>query len=105
MALTHINSKALTRLLQSDEQVCLLDVRTLEEYLHLGHLAESLLIPIHEIPARVEELDPKVPTVVICQHGVRSAQVAYYLDELGFEDVQNFEPGMAEWTGPLEGIK
>ncbi len=104
MALSSIDNEILNQLVQNDEVVCFLDVRTREEYIHLGHLPKSVLIPIHEIQDRVHELDPAVPTVVICQHGIRSEQVAHYLNEQGFKTVQNFEPGMAEWTGPLEGL-
>ncbi len=101
MTVSHINNSTLEQLLQSDENICFLDVRTEAEYRQLGHIPQSILIPIHEIQSRVQELDPKRPTVVICQHGVRSAQVAQLLDELGFNDVRNFEQGMAEWTGTL----
>ena len=36
-------------------------------------------IPMGDIPSRLTELDPDRETVVVCHHGVRSAQVAMYL--------------------------
>ena len=82
--------------------LCLLDVRTLHEYEQLGRIPDTTLIPMHEIVARIHELQPETSTVVICQHGVRSAEVAHYLAHIGFQDVMNLEGGLAEWRGSLE---
>ena len=37
-----------------------------------------------EVPSRLAELDPERETVVVCHHGIRSAQVAGYLATMGF---------------------
>ena len=52
----------------------LLDVRELEEHQFVA-LPHSKLIPLHEIPARVHEIESwkNEDTVVYCHHGIRSA--------------------------------
>ncbi|MGZ6208471.1 MAG: rhodanese-like domain-containing protein [Syntrophales bacterium] len=41
----------------------LVDVRQPEEY-EQGHLPGSRLIPVGELPSRLAELDPNIPTIV-----------------------------------------
>jgi len=36
--------------------------------------------------------------VVVCHHGMRSAQVAMYLARSGFEHVSNLTGGIDEWS-------
>lgn len=79
-----------------------LDVRTVAEYEQLGHIPEAVNIPIHELPARVGELDKQKPIAVICEHGVRSFDAAHWLVHQGFKTVYNHERGMAEWDGRRE---
>ena len=64
----------------------------------------SRLIPMNEIPARLNELDPNAPVVVICRRGIRSALVAAFITEHGFKDVTNLEGGIDAWacTGDAE---
>jgi rhodanese-related sulfurtransferase len=51
-----------------------------------------------DIPSRLTELDPDRETVVVCHHGVRSAQVAMYLAQNGFEHVLNLSGGIDAWS-------
>jgi rhodanese-related sulfurtransferase len=55
-------------------------------------------IPMGDIPARLGELDPERETVVVCHHGVRSAQVAGYLSHNGFARVLNLAGGIEAWA-------
>ena len=55
-------------------------------------------IPMGDIPSRLTELDPDRETVVVCHHGVRSAQVAMYLARQGFEHVLNLSGGIDAWS-------
>uniref|UniRef100_A0A7S0G408 Peptidyl-prolyl cis-trans isomerase n=1 Tax=Rhodosorus marinus TaxID=101924 RepID=A0A7S0G408_9RHOD len=45
-----------------------------------------------------ERFDKSKPTVVMCHHGVRSAQMAYYFAQQGFEDVYNLTGGINAWS-------
>ena len=63
----------------TDSGPLLLDVREPWEF-RICSIAGSQLIPMGHIPASVKALDPSRETVVICHHGIRSRQVAMYLD-------------------------
>jgi rhodanese-related sulfurtransferase len=100
MPVVQLNNEELQRLLEKDPGVQLLDVRTPQEYFLLGHIPGSRLLPIYSLPDALPTLNPKLKTVLICEHGVRSADASYYLLQNGFEQVYNLTSGMAEWNGP-----
>jgi thiosulfate/3-mercaptopyruvate sulfurtransferase len=54
------------------------------------------LKPLDQLKALYAQLDPNKETVVYCQSGVRSAQTATVLRELGFKDVKVYE---SSWLG------
>ena len=68
----------------------------------LCHLPDSLHIPLQSLPARVGELDPKRPTVVLCHHGVRSFQAARWLAQRGFAQVANLSGGIDGWAREVD---
>ena len=75
----------------------LLDVREHWEYA-LCSLPGSVHVPMREIPARLRELDPSRPVVCICHHGVRSLQVAMFLEHRGAREVYNLVGGIDAWA-------
>ena len=75
----------------------LLDVRRPWEY-DFCRLDDSTLIPMGQIPAHVDELEKDRETVVICHHGIRSRQVARYLEQAGFSNVINLKGGVNAWA-------
>jgi rhodanese-related sulfurtransferase len=86
---------------QAGHAPVLLDVREPWEW-DLCHLPGSILIPMHELPARVEELNKDAETVVICHHGIRSFHAARYLETVGFGDVINLSGGVAAWADEVD---
>jgi rhodanese-related sulfurtransferase len=60
--------------------------------------ADALHIPMHEVPARLAEIDPARPVLCICHHGVRSSQVVAFLERAGFDDVYNLAGGIDAWS-------
>ena len=79
----------------------LLDVREPREFDHCS-IAGSLSMPMGTVPARCGELDPAAPVVVICHHGMRSYQVAQFLERQGFSVVANLTGGVAAWAGEVD---
>ncbi len=79
----------------------LLDVREDWET-KLARLENTLHIPIEEIEARADELDPDDEIVVYCHQGVRSAAVAEYLRQRGFKNVKNLEGGLDHWARAVD---
>lgn len=79
----------------------LLDVREPQEFAHC-HIAGSQSMPMGSVPGRVQELDPEAHIVVICHHGMRSAQVAMYLQQQGFGKLFNLGGGVAAWAAQVD---
>lgn len=87
---------------QADEErrahpdLVVLDVRTEAE--HFSHRLEaSVLLPLHELPDRLDELDSTKPHLVLCEHGVRSVAACQLLAQRGFGDLRNLRGGIANW--------
>lgn len=79
----------------------LLDVREPWEFATC-HIAGSLSMPMSSVPARAEELDPEAEIVVVCHHGMRSAQVCMFLERQGFSRVINLSGGVAAWAADVD---
>lgn len=96
-----LTSKEIQALLKTSSPPLLLDVREPEEYTgELGHIPGSLLIPLKDLPARVNELEAYKDrhVIVVCRVGVRSTTAAAILTGLGFEHVSNLKGGMLDWS-------
>ncbi len=78
-------------------EAVLLDVREDEE-LQIVSVAGARHIPMGDIPSRISELDPDTEIYCLCHHGMRSAQVAGYLAQQGFEKVLNVRGGIDAWA-------
>lgn len=92
----HIRPAQLRERLQEADVPFLLDVREPWEH-QLAAIPGSRLIPMGQIPARLEEIPREREVVVYCHHGVRSMQVAYYLAHHGFQ-VTNLHGGIDAWS-------
>jgi rhodanese-related sulfurtransferase len=79
----------------------LLDVRAPWEY-QTCHIEHSIPMPMQTVPARQEELDPDAAIVCICHHGMRSAQVAAFLERNGFTNVSNLTGGVHAWAQQVD---
>jgi rhodanese-related sulfurtransferase len=79
----------------------LLDVREPWEF-RTCRIAHSTHMPMGSVPARLVELDPGTPTVVICHHGARSMQVAHFLAQRGFAEVYNLAGGVNGWARSVD---
>ena len=77
--------------------VVLLDVREPAE-VAVAAVAGAVHIPMGEIPARLAELDPERPIVVMCHLGGRSRRVAEFLASRGFREVFNLRGGIDAWS-------
>jgi len=92
-----IEPAALKARLDRGNRVFILDIREPAE-IAVAPFPGATHIPMGDIPARVTELDPARETVVVCHHGIRSAQVAAYLARMGFERVLNLSGGIDAWS-------
>lgn len=79
----------------------LLDVRNPEE-ITICRIEGSTVIPLPDLPKRLGELDPKVPMVVHCKSGMRSAKAIGLLEAAGFEDLTNLTGGILGWIKDVD---
>jgi len=79
----------------------LLDVRNPEEW-EICRLPGAKLIPLNELPARVNELDPNEEIVVHCKVGGRSAKAVDFLRHSGFQNVKNLVGGINAWASEVD---
>ena len=96
-----ITPSALKRSLDAQNAVTLLDVREPFEN-QICRIEGSRLIPLGDLPSRVNELDTAVDTVVYCHTGVRSAQAVRFLKSMGFKRVKNLSGGISAWTREVD---
>jgi sulfur-carrier protein adenylyltransferase/sulfurtransferase len=82
--------------LDSGREVVLLDVREPFEA-RICAIDGSRLIPLGDLPRRVNELDTADDIVVYCRSGSRSAQAVQLLSTLGFTRAQNLKGGILAW--------
>jgi len=89
--------------IQRGDKVLVLDVRTHEER-ESGSIEPSIHIPIHEIEARLAELEPwrHSDIVVYCHHGVRSEMVRAFLLREGFDNPINLAGGIDAYATEAE---
>lgn len=74
--------------LRNDNDVTLLDVRTVHEY-NGGHIDGFMNIPVDELRERIDEIPSDKPVYVICQSGLRSYIATRILNGNGY-DAYNF---------------
>lgn len=83
--------------LESGESIALLDVREPEEHA-LAHLEGADLLPLSRFKEWVGMLSPEEEIVVMCHHGIRSAQVCAFLSTQGFTKLHNLAGGIDRWS-------
>ena len=94
--ISNISADELQTLLQKEEQILLLDVRTPAEYAQ-GHIAGSRLLPLSSLGTRTAELPEDVTIVCVCRSGARSMVACENLSRLGFQNLVNLSNGMIGW--------
>ncbi len=81
----------------------LLDCRERGEH-ELVVIDGSRLLPMSEVVERIDELqDVREQSVIVyCHHGMRSLQVAGWLEQKGFVDVKSMAGGIEQWAVEVE---
>lgn len=77
------------------------DVREPAE-LAICRLDRAWPIPMSQIPDNVERLPRDRPIVVMCHHGIRSAQVVDYLRQAGMTNAVNLQGGIDAWAREID---
>lgn len=89
----------------SQDNFLLLDVREpFEQYQSKIDIENSVLIPVGELPDRLDELkDHKADEIIcLCRSGARSAQACQFLQGEGFENAKNLKGGINKWAREID---
>ena len=92
-----VDSRGAERLLDEEEDIILIDVRTPEEYAE-GHLEGAKNIDFHDpkFPEQIRQLDPTQKYMLYCAVGGRSGKSQEIMEEMGFKEVYNVIEGFKE---------
>jgi sulfur-carrier protein adenylyltransferase/sulfurtransferase len=95
-----ITPRELKARLNRGDDLFILDVREPHEFqicnLH-GHL-----IPLGDLPRRVNELDSSREIVAHCRSGKRSADAVEFLRQAGFQKIWNLKGGILAWSDDVD---
>ena len=87
--------------LDRGEPIVIVDVREPQEY-QINRIPGSKLIPLGELPQRIEELDQHAAIVCQCKSGARSAKATGFLRSVGFKNVRNLAGGILGWIDQVD---
>ena len=89
------------RKLDRHDRFLLLDVREPHEF-QIARIPGSILIPLGDLPKRLNELDPKSDIVAHCKSGGRSQKAVDLLKQNGFTSVLNMTGGITAWSEKVD---
>ena len=96
-----ITVEELNARIRKGEEVVLLDVREPMEW-EIAHLDRAVLMPVAQVPARMNELSTADEIVVYCKTGIRSGRITNFLRDVGFRKVKNLAGGIDAWAETIE---
>jgi adenylyltransferase/sulfurtransferase len=79
----------------------LIDVREPHEY-QICNIPQAKLIPLGDLPKRVNELNSADEIVAHCKSGMRSAKAVDFLKQAGFKKVRNMKGGILAWSDKVD---
>jgi len=92
-----ITVQELERELAIGKPITVVDVREPHEW-EIVHLEGARLIPLSQLPTRLNELDGHDEIVLHCHHGARSMKALEILRGAGFGKVRSLKGGIDEWA-------
>ena len=78
----------------------IIDVREDYELEETGTIKGAIHIPMNEVTNRLNEITKEREIYILCRSGVRSYNVAKYLNQLGYEAI-NLGGGIIDYKGKL----
>lgn len=92
-----IDAHQLAQWVNDNHEIRVIDVRGMEE-IAMGTVPKAEALPLHTLPAKVQDLSREEKFVMVCRSGARSAQACMYLQQQGFTNVFNLRGGMMGWS-------
>jgi adenylyltransferase/sulfurtransferase len=101
MSELEITPAELKRKLDAGEKLLLIDVREPWEH-QTCRIEGARLIPMRNIPASLPSLDVEEPVICYCHHGMRSLDVAVWLQKQGVESARSLAGGIDKWSAEID---
>ena len=99
--LATINVHELKRKMENNGAFAIVDVREEFEY-DIARIEGSKLIPLGELPERLDELQKDEEIILLCKSGTRSAHAAQLLRAAGFARAYSLEGGVDAWADQID---
>src|SRR5690349_8699527 len=97
-----ITATELKQRLDKGDDIQIIDVREDNEYAY-ARLPNSVHIPLGQVLARMDEIDPSRETVVHCKMGGRSARAIDAMQRSGFQGkLVNLKGGILRWSDEVD---
>jgi sulfur-carrier protein adenylyltransferase/sulfurtransferase len=97
-----ITATELKARMDAGDDIQLIDVRQPDEHA-FASIEGAKLIPLGEIIARKDEIDPSRETVIHCKMGGRSAKAIMALQQAGFTgSLSNLAGGITAWSNDVD---
>ncbi|HEX7997004.1 MAG TPA: rhodanese-like domain-containing protein [Pyrinomonadaceae bacterium] len=87
--------------LRRGDEFMLIDVREPVEH-EMARIEGARLLPLSLFNEWAGTLDPADEIVVMCHHGIRSAQVCAFLARQGFRKLSNLAGGIDRWSHEVD---
>ena len=97
---SQIGPEELKRRQTAGEDVFVLDVREPHEF-QIANIG-GYLVPLNDLPKRLGELDREKNIVVHCKSGGRSQKASEFLQQQGFQRVENLAGGITAWSDKVD---
>jgi len=101
MSELEVTAAELKRRLDAGERLLLVDVREPWEW-DVCRIEGAKLIPMRTIPANLQALDVEDPVICYCHHGMRSLDVAVWLQKQGVESARSLVGGIERWSVEID---
>ncbi len=100
--LEEITAAELSELKKNDPDIQIIDVREPFEY-EIAQIPDTKLIPLGQIIARSQEIDPSRAAFIHCKSGIRSAKAIASLQEVGYKGkLVNLKGGILAWSDEVD---
>jgi adenylyltransferase/sulfurtransferase len=100
VSVPEIQAEELKQRLDHGDNVFLLDVRDEYEY-EISNIGGHL-IPLAQLPKRLDELNALEEIVAVCKMGPRGVKAVEYLQKQGFTKVSNLRGGLHAWSDRID---
>ena len=96
-----LDPKELKKRLDRHDPIFLLDVREVYEW-QICRIPGAQLIPLGQLPSRLNQLNTADEIVAYCRSGVRSGRAVNLLRNSGFKKIKNLTGGILAWSDKVD---